>query len=1134
MCRSRCGTINTIVNDRLISVVANPGHPTGGAVCPKGRAAPEIAHSSRRLQRPLRRTRPKGDADPGWEEISWDEALDEIGTRLNNIKRESGAEAVTFALSSPSGTALSDSFEWLLRFVRLFGSPNICDAMEICNWQKDSAHKFTFGYAMPTPEFSKSDLILLWGYNPANSWLAHSGEIAKAQANGAKIIVIDPHRTGHALQSDWVRLRPGTDGVLALGIARLLIESGSYNLDFVRKWTNAPLLVDVATGRFVRGRDIGMAERPDCHVVWDTRHAAPYPYYPEQTLSDEDSTHVALRGVFELPAGVHGETVHAQPAFELYAQACEPYSLERVADITGADVDALVSMVDAIATAKRVSYHGWTGIAQHANATQTERAIALLYALTGCFDAEGGNVRLNRQPINPISDLSSLDETQRLKALGLTARPLGPPEIGEVTASDVYTAILDKKPYPIRAFIAFGSNILASRPEPGRGKLALEALEFHVHVDMFMTPSAQFADIVLPANSPWEREALRVGFEISAEAEARVQLRRQMVPSQGESRSDLWIVFQLAQRVGLKAQFFGGNIEAAWDHTLAPLGLTTAQLRASPDGVTRPVGQRYRKYEVDGPTGIEGFPTPTKRVEIYSEQLATNGYAAVPVFLDASHTAITEDPLPYVVTNARRGYYIHSQHRSITSLRRRAPEPVAEISAQLARDKKLHDGDWVTLFNETGRARFKVRVDEALLPDVIVADYGWWQPNHDLGLPGYRILGEGNSNLNVLTPAAQTDPVSGAVSLRSTRCDVRTDSEWPQAASKDEARAMKVMEVIFETDDTVSVLLAPEDDAPLPDFLPGQHLTVECEVPGYFMGTVTRSYSLSSSALDRSRNAYRITVKRVTAQDGLGGEVAGLMSTHFNVTLRRGNVVSVVGPRGVFCLPTAPDFPVVMIAAGVGITPFMSWLETIASFSHRPAGALYYGNRDGTGHVFRQRLAELKVQIPEIEFVDYYSKPQTEDRVQAAFDAQGRITADSIAQYWIDHRARFYLCGSEAMMREITDGLIARGVPRFEIFSEKFFAPAVSLPTTEGVTHRVHFARSNRSAEWTPSCGTVMDLAERLGVKISTGCRVGQCESCAIGIVSGNVAHRVASDAFDDDACVSCQAVPITDLVLDA
>src|SRR5882757_2070089 len=99
-CRSRCGSINVIEDGRLVALRPNPAHPTGKALCPKGRAAPEIAHSARRLKTPLRRTAPKGAADPGFVPISWDEALTEIAERLGRCREETGPESIAFAVTS--------------------------------------------------------------------------------------------------------------------------------------------------------------------------------------------------------------------------------------------------------------------------------------------------------------------------------------------------------------------------------------------------------------------------------------------------------------------------------------------------------------------------------------------------------------------------------------------------------------------------------------------------------------------------------------------------------------------------------------------------------------------------------------------------------------------------------------------------------------------------------------------------------------------------------------------------------------------------------------------------------------------------------------------------------------------------
>src|SRR5271167_4569245 len=140
--------------------------------------------------------------------------------------------------------------------------------------------------------------------------------------------------------------------------------------------------------------------------------------------------------------------------------------------------------------------------------------------------------------------------------LGLADRPLGPARWGFVTTRDLYRAIVDGRPYPVRAVIGFGANMLLAHADGARGRQALKALEFYAHADLFMNPTAEMADVVLPVASAFEREALKIGFEISEEAQSLIQLRPAVVPPPGEARPDTDIVFDLATRLGLGAHFW--------------------------------------------------------------------------------------------------------------------------------------------------------------------------------------------------------------------------------------------------------------------------------------------------------------------------------------------------------------------------------------------------------------------------------------------------------------------------------------------------------------------------------------------------------------------------------------------------
>ena len=117
LCIARCGTIATVENGRFTRLDPDPTHPTGAAICAKGRAAPELVYSKDRLTRPLRRRRPKGDPNPGWEAISWDEALDETAAAMRRIAAQHGPQAVAFSQSSPSTTAIGDSGAFVRRLM---------------------------------------------------------------------------------------------------------------------------------------------------------------------------------------------------------------------------------------------------------------------------------------------------------------------------------------------------------------------------------------------------------------------------------------------------------------------------------------------------------------------------------------------------------------------------------------------------------------------------------------------------------------------------------------------------------------------------------------------------------------------------------------------------------------------------------------------------------------------------------------------------------------------------------------------------------------------------------------------------------------------------------------------------------
>ena len=240
-------------------------HPNGGVICIKGKAAPELVYNTDRLNYPLKRTRPKGDPDPGWQRVSWDEALNDIAQRLSSIRDRYGAKAVALGKGTKSGTSVDDVERWLGRFLYLFGSPNWVSTTHVCNWHRDTGFSFTFGTNLPTPDLAHSKTFLLWGHNPSSTSLVLAHDIVAARARGMKTVVVDPRRIGIGSQADMLlQVRPGTDGALALAMIHCLMEESWYDADFARQWTNGPFLLNARdrTGCHGSGSDGGRSVQP--------------------------------------------------------------------------------------------------------------------------------------------------------------------------------------------------------------------------------------------------------------------------------------------------------------------------------------------------------------------------------------------------------------------------------------------------------------------------------------------------------------------------------------------------------------------------------------------------------------------------------------------------------------------------------------------------------------------------------------------------------------------------------------------------------------------------------------------------------------------------------------------------------
>ncbi len=782
-CHVRCPTLVEVRDGRVTRLEPDDAHPFGGLMCVKGKAAGELRDHPDRLLYPLKRVGPKSatsassDNPTMWRRVSWDEALDDIARRLLAITAESGAEAIVFGKGTPSGTGLVDAERWLKRLSNLLGTPNTVSTTHLCQWPRDEGTRYTYGVRMPTPDLERSGCFLLWGCNPSATNIRMAHAIQQARARGMKLITVDPRRVGVATQSDLhLFVQPGTDGALALSIAHVLVALGWHDAAFVREWTNGPLLVRRDTGRLLRWSELAPGE-PDGFVVWagePTR--CPNPGSPTAA----NGRPVELEGASTVTLA-SGERVATVAVFQLLRELLAEFPPERAATICGVPAEEIRAAAELLARHHPVAHYFWNGITQHTNAAQNGRAISVLYALLGDFDAPGGNLLTPRPTIANVLLDELVPPEVEARRLGWTERPLGGPRTSAASAAyDVYRAVVEGDPYRVRALLLFGSNMLMTNGGSLEGRAALEQLEFMVAVDHFLTPTAQLADYVLPATTFLEAPALTFGFELPIAGQAHLQYRAPVVPPRGEARSDTRIIFDLATRLGYGDRFWHGDLDAAFRAELAPSGISLEALRAAPMGIqTRadpglPAGRSYARAGTDGrPTG---FATPTGRVELYATRFAEHGQDPLPRYTPP-RWSLERDPdlaaYPFALTNAKVPQFCHGQHRGLPSLRRARPHPEIELHPDTAAQAGVTRGEWVQVETPEGAMRARVRLSTGIKPGVVVAQAGWWQACPELELPGYPMDAPEGANVNLLVSNRWRDPISGGTPFRSARCRLR-------------------------------------------------------------------------------------------------------------------------------------------------------------------------------------------------------------------------------------------------------------------------------------------------------------------------------------------------------------------------
>jgi ferredoxin-NADP reductase/MOSC domain-containing protein YiiM/ferredoxin len=347
-------------------------------------------------------------------------------------------------------------------------------------------------------------------------------------------------------------------------------------------------------------------------------------------------------------------------------------------------------------------------------------------------------------------------------------------------------------------------------------------------------------------------------------------------------------------------------------------------------------------------------------------------------------------------------------------------------------------------------------------------------------------------------------------------------------------RPLRVSRIEKESSSVFSVTLAPGDGRPLVAALPGQFIVLRIQ-PKPKGPILLRNYSLSDLP---SPDHYRVSIKL---------ETSGVASTYLHSQVRVGDLLDVAAPRGSFTLKPG-DEPVVLLSAGVGATPVLAMLHSLAAEASPREVWWLFGARNGEDHPFAAESSNLIKALAHGKRFIGYSRPSSHDRPGVEFDASGRITVDVLEKLGVPRDADFYLCGPAAFLKDLSAGLVAWGVSDDRVHTE-IFGPG--KPMTPGVVDpphalphppagavgpgpRVSFARSGLNVCWDPKFPSLLDLAEACDVPVRWSCRTGVCHTCESGLISGSVSYQPGPlESPAQGNLLICCSRPRGDVVID-
>lgn len=691
-CYCGCGVLAHVKQGKVVKIEGDPDHPNSkGDLCTRGKIGAELLYHPDRLNYPLKRAGEKGEGK--WQRITWDEALDTISGKLREIKEQDGPESIVLA----TGAGLYYNMGLLGIMGQRLGTPNIMLDGHLCFMPAGFADRATTGYesSILCTELMFDEVL---NSNCLLLWAANPRNTV-------------PYPTGEGI---FEGKQKGT---------RLIV-------------------VDPRPTDYAKAADLWLQLRP---ATDDALALGMINTIINEELYDK-------KFVDEWTYGFDDLKRHVQQ-----------YTPERVSEITWLPAEQIVAAARMFAQTRPSCVCQRVPLDQTENAVQTSRAILILTSICGNLDIKGGNLLPHPPKIKSEFPLFGLPQSELPrevieKRIGAGEFPLlsGPDAgLAIVHPTMLHNQILSGKPYKVRAVITSGKNPVIADQDSRKVVQALKKLEFYVMIDLFMTPSGELADIVLPAASGLEREGLRGHPSYPFVT----PVQHKAVEPLYERWDDVKIFTELGKKM---------NLDLPWDDVtgyinfrLEPRGITFKDLEGVNNITSPKVYDRVSQGKFE-------FKTPSKKVELYSSFLEKFGHDPLP------HYKAPPEPtaeFPLIMTGMKSKVYVHSSGRQIETMRKMVPDPVIEMSPETARERHIAEGDWVWLetiyFEDKERARFRATLVDGYLPQVVAVEHGWWFPEQ--GSPGY---GAFESNVNAVIPDDVFDPIYGCSAIKAIPCRV--------------------------------------------------------------------------------------------------------------------------------------------------------------------------------------------------------------------------------------------------------------------------------------------------------------------------------------------------------------------------